>query len=248
MYDVDHYESDNRSQETCQRTKEGTSRPTVVLSQGSRMSIEHEYSVLGGPNRAAIGHTLSIVAAAVASGTVTVVLAGTDLAKHLGRAPALPPLIMWPVTAGLVYSVLYWLFEKHVWKLPRLSKLLKVPNLSGDWYCNGQTINPDKTLGYVWKGEVAIIQSWDRLRVRLKTKQSASNSIAAALVYDQADGFRLLYNYKNEPRINEKDLAAHRGSAELTFSPDLQTAEGEYFNGHGRYTFGTMKLRRKGTP
>jgi len=65
-------------------------------------------------------------------------------------------------------------------------------------------------------------------------------------VHDQADGFRLLYNYKNDPNIDEPDLAAHRGSAELVFSADLLTAKGEYFNGHGRYTFGTMKLTRRG--
>lgn len=81
--------------------------------------------------------------------------------------------------------------------------------------------------------------------MRLKTAQSASNSIAAALVYDQADGFRLLYNYKNEPRIGEVELMAHRGAAELTFSADLTAADGEYFNGHGRFTFGNMKLTRK---
>jgi len=64
-------------------------------------------------------------------------------------------------------------------------------------------------------------------------------------VYDAADGFRLLYNYKNDPNIEEPELAPHRGSAELTFSSDLKAASGEYFNGHGRYTFGTMKLTRR---
>lgn len=206
---------------------------------------EHEYSVLGGTNRAAIGRALSLIAAGVASVLVTVVLAAIDLARTLGWSPVLPPLIMWPVTAGLIYAALYWLFDQHVWKLPQLSKLLKVPDLSGSWRCEGQTINPDKTLGYVWSGEVVIVQSWDRLRVRLKTAQSASNSVAAALVYDRADGFRLLYNYRNEPRIGEPELNAHRGSAEITFASDLKTAAGEYFNGHGRYTFGTMKLERK---
>jgi transposase-like protein len=38
----------------------------------------------------------------------------------------------------------------------------------------------------------------------------------------------------------------HRGSAELLFAHDLKTAEGDYFNGHGRYTYGTLKLRRVG--
>jgi len=207
--------------------------------------LEHEYSVLGGLNRAVIGRYLSMVSAIAASGIGVFVLWTVDLAKRLGVADHVPGLVLWPVTASLIYAGLYWLFDKHVWKLGVIADLLKVPNLAGKWHCDGQTINPDKTLGYKWEGEVTIVQSWDKLRVRLKTAQSASNSIAAALVYDQADGFRLLYNYKNEPRIGEAELVAHRGAAEFTFAPDLNTAEGEYFNGHGRFTFGNMKLTRK---
>ena len=206
--------------------------------------MEHEYSVLGGLNRAAIGRYLSIISALVASGIGVTVLWAVDLAKRLGWADHVPPLILWPLTASVIYVVLYWWFDTRVWKQPTLAKLLKVPDLAGAWHCDGQTVNQDKTPGYRWDGEVTIVQSWDKLRIRLRTKQSGSNSIAAALVYDQADGFRLLYNYKNDPKIGEPELTAHRGSAELTFSHDLQSAEGEYFNGHGRYTFGTMKLTR----
>jgi hypothetical protein len=220
---------------------------TVELELRTRTAVmvqEHEYSVLGGLNRAAIGRYISIAAAIIASCLVTLVLALIDLATWLGWSLTLPRLIMWPVTAGLIYAGLYWLFDRHAWKVPHLARLLKVPNLAGRWRCKGRTINPDKTPGHSWEAEIVIVQTWDRLRVRLRTAQSSSNSIAAALVYDQADGFRLLYNYKNEPKIGEPELVAHRGSAELTFTPDLQTAEGEYFNGHGRYTFGKMHLTR----
>ncbi|NTZ32437.1 hypothetical protein G7Z95_06000 [Citrobacter freundii] len=34
------------------------------------------------------------------------------------------------------------------------------------------------------------------------------------------------------------------GFAELIFDKSLTTADGEYFNGRGRNTFGTMKLRK----
>jgi hypothetical protein len=206
--------------------------------------LEHEYSVLGGLNRAAIGRYLSIISAAVASGIGVLVLLLVDLAKRLGVAEHVPGLVLWPLTAGAIYAGLYWLFDKHVWKIGVIADLLKVPNLAGKWHCEGQTINADKTLSDPWQGEMTIVQSWDKLRVRLKTAQSSSNSIAAALVYDQADGFRLLYNYKNEPKIGESELSAHRGSVEFTFSHDLQSAEGEYFNGHGRFTFGNIKLTR----
>jgi phosphate/sulfate permease len=207
--------------------------------------MEHEYSVLGGLNRAAIGRYLSIAASLIASVIGAGTLALVNIAERLGITNNIPALILWPVTAGIIYTALYWWFESRVWKQPKLAALLQVPDLAGTWHCEGQTINADKSLGKKWGGEVRIVQSWDKLRIRLKTKQSGSNSIAAALLSDQADGYRLLYNYKNDPNIDEPELVSHRGSAELLFSHDLKTASGEYFNGHGRYTFGTMKLLRE---
>ncbi|GGI27356.1 MULTISPECIES: hypothetical protein [Bradyrhizobium] len=66
----------------------------------------------------------------------------------------------------------------------------------------------------------------------------------AALICDDAEGYRLLYNYRNDPAIGEVDLRSHLGSCMLIFSKDLESAEGEYFNGHGRFTFGTISLKR----
>lgn len=207
--------------------------------------IDHEYSVLGGVNRARIGQAIAIIAAAVSSALVALLLTAIDVAKAFGFGQFVPSVLFPPIGAGLVFTVLYWLFDRYAWKLPWLAGALHVPNLAGRWRCAGQTINPDKTNGYAWNAEVKITQSWDKIRVRLKTAQSGSNSESAALVHDPADGYRLFYSYRNDPRVDQTQLQSHRGFAELTFSPDLQTAEGEYFNGLGRFTFGTMKLTKE---
>ncbi|RAR63819.1 hypothetical protein C7401_10576 [Paraburkholderia unamae] len=206
--------------------------------------MEHEYSIVGGLNRAKIGHTIGGLAAAISSVVVTAFLALVKLAHSLGILKDVPSVVLWPVTAGVVYGALYWLFDRKVWKLPYLARLLRVPDLSGKWQCVGQSIQADGTPGTRWSADVVIVQSWDRVRIRLKTFQSVSNSVTAAIVYDEADGFRLMYNYKNEPNIGEGQLSAHRGFAELLFTHDLSSAAGEYFNGHGRFTYGTMTLTR----
>lgn len=203
--------------------------------------MEHEYSVLGGLNRAAIGRYITLVSAAAASGIGVLVLYLFDVAKRFGWAENLPPLILWPLTGGLIYLALYWYFSTRVWRWKRVVALLRVPDLAGTWHVSGLTRSEG---GRAWSGEIVIVQSWDKLRVRLRTAQSTSSSIAAALVHDQADGYRLLYNYRNEPKIGEPGLASHRGSADLLFDSELQSATGEYFNGHGRFTFGEMKLSR----
>ena len=207
------------------------------------MTPVHEYALLGGRNRASIGRLISSVAA-VTSGLLTfLILAADDLAKQLGWNHNVPPLVLSLAGAGVVYGLLYWLFDKYVWKLPVIDRLLRVPNLAGRWRCDGQTLNEDRSVKYTWQGEVTIIQSWDRLRVRLQTGQSSSNSISAAIIHDQG-GPILMYNYQNEPRVEERDLAPHRGFVEFTFGSDLRTARGEYFNGQGRFTFGVMNLTR----
>ncbi|WP_254026577.1 Cap15 family CBASS effector [Mesorhizobium ventifaucium] len=206
--------------------------------------MEHEYTVLGGVNRARIGHYLGIISSAVSAGVVFVFLSAIDLASKFGISANLPPSVLSLAGAGTVFLVLYWILDRFAWKWIGLSRLLKVPDLSGNWDCKGQTINPDGTTEYQWKAVITIVQSWDRIRVRLKTDQSGSNSTSAALICDEADGYRLFYSYKNDPSIGETELRSHRGSAEITFAKDLQSGNGEYFNGHGRYTFGQMSLNR----
>lgn len=207
--------------------------------------MNHEYSVLGGINRARIGQILGALAAAISSALVAILLAAVHLAKLLGFGGYIPAVLLPPIGAGVVFTVLYWFFDRHAWKLPWLTEALGVPDLSGQWRVDGQTLNPDKSPSFVWAGDITIVQSWDRIRVRLKTHQSGSNSITAALVRDEADGYRLFYSYRNDPRADQVELNSHRGWAEITFNRSLTEGDGEYFNGLGRFTFGTMKLMRK---
>jgi hypothetical protein len=153
-------------------------------------------------------------------------------------------LMLWPLTAGFIYGALYWFFEKIAWRFELLTKWLRVPNLAGKWQCEGLSTDPSTGKDYPWTGEVTIVQSWDKLRILSSTSQSKSNSTTAALVYDQAEGYRLLYTYRNDPKVGEKVLRSHRGTVDIIFSEDLKTAEGDYFTGYGRGNYGTMKLTK----
>jgi hypothetical protein len=114
------------------------------------MIHDHEYAVLGGLNRATIGHTVGMIAALLASGISTAALVLIGFVKALGFVTDIPPVVLWPLGIGVVYGSLYWLFNKYVWRWSRLAGLLRVPNLAGRWDCEGQTLNPDKTHSYVW--------------------------------------------------------------------------------------------------
>lgn len=207
--------------------------------------LEHEYSLLGGFSRAKVGRYLSLLSASASAMLVFVLLWAVDLAKTFGLPANVPPSLLSLLGAGGVFIALYWLFDKYAWKWPFVEALLKVPNLSGKWTCTGQSLDLTGAVTFNWSGEVTIVQSWDKIRVHLKTTQSGSNSNSAAIIRDEATGYRLFYSYKNEPNISETALHSHRGFAELDFNTDLTEASGEYFNGRGRYSFGRMQLQRQ---
>jgi hypothetical protein len=206
---------------------------------------DHEYALLGAMNRAQVGRYLGLIAAAVSAGIVYLLLSAVDIAQRLGWNVHATPSILSLVGATAVFGALYWLFDRFAWRWRFLNAVIKVPNIAGEWSCQGETVNQDGSPAQEWEATITILQSWDKIRVLLKTTQSRSNSIAAALVCDDADAYRLLYHYRNDPKIGEVELKSHLGFGELVFARNLQTAEGEYFNGHRRNTFGSMKLKRK---
>jgi len=51
-----------------------------------------------------------------------------------------------------------------------------------------------------WIGKVIILQSWDKVRIRLETEFSTSDSISAAIIYDEIEEYKVLYSYENKPK------------------------------------------------
>lgn len=206
---------------------------------------EHEYSVMGGVNRAKVGRHLGFAASAISGALVFTLLSAVDLAKKFGWNANVPPTLLSLLGAGAVFGFLYWVLDKWAWKWPGIDLALKVPDISGTWDCIGKTLDSDGSAKYDWQAEVTIVQSWDKLRIRLVTKTSGSSSISAALAHDSVDGFVLLYHYRNDPKTGAAGLASHTGCSVMTIAKDLKSATGDYFNGRGRMTFGTMNWTKK---
>jgi hypothetical protein len=79
----------------------------------------------------------------------------------------------------------------------------------------------------------------------LKTSQSESKSISASIFHESGVGYRLLYQYNNNPNADELDLNNHAGACELLFLENTTEASGSYFTDKNRTTVGTMSLKRK---
>lgn len=154
-----------------------------------------------------------------------------------------------PVVAVPVFGLFagfYFLFDKFLWKITWLRKLLLVPDLNGKWACIGRTnLKNGEPVNFDWNATVSITQSWSKILIHLKTSQSESKSISASIYHEAGVGYRLLYQYNNKPNADELDLSNHSGSAELLFSEDAECASGSYYTDRHRTTVGTMKLKRE---
>lgn len=204
----------------------------------------HEYSVIG-HSRSSVGRYLGTAAGLVAAFTAVLVTLGFDVAKRLGLSDGGAGIMIFPLNAATFYFLGHLAFEKWVWKHRVVQTLLGVPDLNGEWDCQGVTKDEDGNVTHNWSATVTITQTWEKIRVYLKTGQSSSRSKSASLVKEPGHGYVLMYSYQNEPRIGEPELRAHVGYCELYLNEGLTRAEGDYFNNKGRITFGRMTLTRK---
>ena len=141
------------------------------------------------------------------------------------------------------YSVLYWLFDRYVWRFGLVSKLglLRVPDLNGAWigtvtssYADGDPVQPFP---------VTIVQRWSKISITFETEHSRSHSVAASLRADDPLPPELYYLYSNEPHATAPDtMHAHQGTASLRLKGAV--LEGGYYTGRGRRQIGALKLTR----
>lgn len=202
---------------------------------------DHEYSIIG-HSRANVGRFLGTGAAIIASSATA---AGIGLSKF-AAATGLPEWtqhVVLPISAGIAYALVHWAFNRYGWRC--LTWVSQIPDIKGMWNCTGKTMNDDGSVRFEWTAEVTISQNWEKIRVRLQTSQSASNSVSAALIPEPDGCWMLMYSYRNEPRAGEPDLNPHIGYCEMRFHSGLAEADGDYFNARGRGTFGRMHFTRK---
>jgi len=206
------------------------------------MGVDHEYSVIG-HKRTRIALWLAFLSGAIAGGLSVLAGLGLEQLKANGFL-GVPDLVLWPVTGGAVFGIVFLIFDCVIWKIRSVSRIVGVPDISGSWIVDGQTYDENEAPTFAWEARIEITQKYEKISIHLRTKSSESRSVTAAIIPEGRAGFRLIYSYNNAPKPGQPDLKAHLGHCELLFSPELNEAEGRYFNSGGRFTHGTMKLKR----
>lgn len=195
----------------------------------------HDYAVFE-HNRATIGRWLGIISILISGGISQMLIKMYNLTGWEAFTKA-------TITTGIIYFILHWLFNKFVWKLP----IFQIPNLSGKWKVIGKTLNEDGTIRYEWNANIGIEQTWEKIIINLKTKNSQSYSQTATLEKQHGlGGWLLSYSYKNEPYTEQvHELNSHKGYCQIEFNKEISKGNASYFNNNGRRTFGIMKLEKE---
>ncbi|MBL8889747.1 MAG: hypothetical protein JNL67_07190 [Planctomycetaceae bacterium] len=188
----------------------------------------HDYSMRGHPRE----RLVFLLAAAAFS----LMPLATTLQGWLGVGVAL--------SSFTLFSGLFVLFDRYLWRIGFLRRLFGLPDLNGRWSCVGAQIDTCGNKIKEWNATITIKQTWSRLSIALHNDSSRSRSGPASIESDEGHGYRLLYTYNNEPMPGDKALTPHRGACELIFNIECSSADGVYFNDHNRQSFGRMKLTK----
>lgn len=122
------------------------------------------------------------------------------------------------------------------------------PDLAGAWALHGITLGPDGGVLYEWDADLAIDQSADGIAVAIETsgfKSSRSVSFAEKLTPLPEGGWHLRYGYEADGAHEGTAPGQFFGLSQLTFAPDLQTAEGSSCNYNGRYVVMQLSAKRR---
>jgi len=199
----------------------------------------HDYSIDRHPKEKVI-FFLSVTAVTITPLVNAVIKSICDKLGLIGELAATT------IPVSLFFAFIYWLFDEKLWKVALCRRFMLVPDLNGDWSCDGkQFLKQGKQVELFWKAEIKVIQSWSKIIVNLKTAQSQSRSVTASIRREPGSGYRLVFVYENSPNADERALHRHTGTCELIFDQKCLGADGFYFTDHDRNTVGTMKLVKK---
>ncbi len=125
---------------------------------------------------------------------------------------------------------------------------MSAPDLAGTWALHGITLGGDGEVLYEWDADLAISQQGKSIAVAIETsgfKSSRSVSFAERLTALPSGEWHLRYGYEADSDHADTKPGQFFGLSQLTFAPDLQSAEGSSCNYNGRYVVMRLSAARK---
>ncbi|WP_244604951.1 hypothetical protein [Mycobacterium attenuatum] len=162
------------------------------------------------------------------------------------KLPSLVPRIL--SALPLVITLLFAAFDRWLWHLPGIIRLVRRPWIAGTWVGDLTSYRNDPDSGDPITTNHAVVlrveQTFTTVSAVLMTAESKSRSLAAEFVSHGAADYTLLYTYDNTPKLEYRDQSKiHRGGTAVELhGPSPDQVEAEYWT--NRDTKGTFSVRR----
>ena len=167
------------------------------------------------------------------------------LSEYLSLLFASSPTFAWPIGVGATYGILFFLFDKFLWKFTGF--IHHVPNLNGTWQAAGTSSYQVDAAGSPvaeFSLKVIIRQTFTRIEIFAESKDSTSRSTMASLCSSGAVTL-VRYSFENTPKSKATpDMQRHPGLIELRMDSSNRMI-GDYFSGKHRLRYGELTMDRE---
>lgn len=123
-----------------------------------------------------------------------------------------------------------------------------LPDLAGRWALQGRALGPEGDALYEWGAEMILSAAGPAFAVAIETigiKSTRSVSFAEKLIALPSGEWHLRYGYEADPEHFATEHHTFFGLSQLTFAPDLASAQGSSCNYNGRYMVMTLTAIRQ---
>lgn len=149
-------------------------------------------------------------------------------------------------------SILAWLFNHCLWKIPCIGKIFHTPNLNGVWKGTGKSTS-DKNCEQ-FNMTLTIQQTFLETHIHADFDKSKSDSFSSVFIHNETTNHTcMVYSYQNDPNLElrskaekgeEGGLSIHYGTTQLEIDfGNLQHLTGSYWN--DRECVGTIDLTKE---
>lgn len=154
-----------------------------------------------------------------------------------------------------LFSVLYLLWDRYLWRAPIISQFTDPPDLEGTWTAEIESdFDQLKLRQYSTDGgtdsespKFVIKQSWTKISVTGYFVDSTSVSTTASFIEDHSDPV-LRITYRNTPSANSPQaMTMHSGTNDLRYSVSdgCEYLIGKYYTDEHRNNHGAIRLQRQ---
>lgn len=138
------------------------------------------------------------------------------------------------ISAPVIYAILYWWFDKKLWKTEYINKVLQIPDLNGEWTGKAKSSFGDNN-EYTMK--LTIKQTWSKISfvALFPDTNSKSESNCASFFIETNGDKKIGFGFVNRSR--EVSAQQYDGYNVLELDSENEIA-GRYFNNRDNSAFG----------